>query len=180
MLPDGPSVKNIGKRSFEFVKQQRDLYADEILVNQALPAIGHPAAAIVRISPQRPLIFLFGGHGQLKGVPLNTMVAIDPTSEKWWYVDIEGEPPLPRIGASMVSVGNQLFIFDGIAGLTTPLEYIMSYSILEYTCNKTRGTWRWVKTDVAYPVDIQWGRGGHGWASAHAVYEGKMILLLLG
>ncbi len=125
----------------------------------------------------RDFIFLFGGkrEGRRGDTTTAEIVFIDLVEQKWGLLRVAGGTVPNRIGASMVCLDKQLFIFGGESdepGDSIP-KPIHSYCILEYSLK----TWRWVHKDVAYDDKILKTKMPTAFGSATYDPWNRMILL---
>lgn len=103
------------------------------------------------------------------------MIAVDIHDLTWWYIDIHGGPAERRMGASMVSVNNALYIFGGIQSADEDTEPLSSFSIAQY--DPRTGEWRWDVANEPYPAHVP---NLGVCAAAVPIYKGTKILLMPG
>ncbi|XP_062929464.1 rab9 effector protein with kelch motifs [Mobula hypostoma] len=111
-------------------------------------------------------LFAFGGGDKgAEPVQDTQLHAFDKATLSWSQIPTEGEPPAPRHGHVMVSVGSKLFIHGGLAG--------DKFFNDMYTIDTAAVNMKWKK--VKMKGDIPGGRAAHS-----AVSHGKYLFIFGG
>lgn len=138
-----------------------------------------PAIAIF-FSVGRRFLLSFGGRLGIEGSPSQDLVALDLDSLIWSIVPIQGNAVRGRMSATMVVIGQQIFIFGGLGLNNTTSEYevLNSFFVAECTCDENYGSWAWLVRDQDYPTGVP--SLGFDNLQGIPVYDGKKILLTSG
>ncbi|KAJ7476912.1 hypothetical protein B0H11DRAFT_2031175 [Mycena galericulata] len=141
------------------------------LEQRQLPALIESACTLVSLGGGT-FFLLFGGHDGQN--PTSDLIAIDLDLLIWWFVDVQGTQIRPRMAASLVAIGNQLFIFGGRDQFGDNAAPIATYSTAKY---EPRTRWTWTVSDQPMPPDLP--LLGYN-IQATPVYDGQKILLAQG
>ncbi|KAJ7766332.1 hypothetical protein DFH07DRAFT_881336 [Mycena maculata] len=148
-----------------------DPFRKASLDRRRLPALTESACTIITMDGGT-FFLLFGGHDSDN--PTADLIAVDLEDLIWWFVDIQGTPIRPRMSASMVATGHQIFIFGGRDRFDDDAPEIRTYSIAKYD---PRTRWTWTVSDGPLPPDLPF----LGYSiQATTVHDGQKILLTRG
>lgn len=106
---------------------------------------------------------------------------MDLDTNIWFVVPLQGGPVRPRMSATMVTIGQRLYIFGGLGWdekARECQEVLDTFSVAECTGDANDRQWRWLVQDRPYPDGVP----SLGFQHLHAmpVYSGKKILLTAG
>ncbi|KZP17010.1 hypothetical protein FIBSPDRAFT_747770 [Athelia psychrophila] len=149
------------------------------VVHKPIPAVHSPAISAF-YSVGRRFLLSFGGRQGKEGPPSQDLIGLDLDSLIWSIIPVEGGAVRGRMSATMVVVGQKLFIFGGLGWNKDAgeCEVVNTFSVAECTGDENYGHWMWLVRDLDYPAGVP----SLGFCNLQGipVYEGKKILLTAG
>ncbi|TFK69840.1 hypothetical protein BDN72DRAFT_896928 [Pluteus cervinus] len=143
----------------------------KVIRHRPFPSLRQPGMTLATIN-DNTFIFLFGGFSSEFERVVSDLIAVDVSSEEWWFINLEGGPVIGRLDAAIAVVGHCLYIFGGRQDFGRN-HAISSYCVARYSVN--RRTWTWVHQDRPYPKHVPYL--GFGMVMVPIQHRRRIVLL---